>query len=99
MVKSGVLGRIAFVKCDVEGAEHEVLGGASTLLESTRPAWLIEVARETSAAVFALLARHGYRAFVYADTLVPTEGYRDGEYSNYFFLHPDSGAWRRLQGQ
>jgi FkbM family methyltransferase len=97
MVKSGILRRLDFVKCDVEGAEHEVLNGASTLLESGRPAWLIEVARETSAAVFALLTRHGYRAFVYADQLVPTNAYRDGEYSNYFFVHPGSAAWRRLQ--
>jgi FkbM family methyltransferase len=96
MVKVGALARLAFIKCDVEGAEHEVLSGASTLLESGRPTWLIEVARETSAAVFALLTRHGYRAFVYADTLVPTDAYRDGEYSNYFFVHPSSGAWRRL---
>jgi FkbM family methyltransferase len=96
MVKSGVLKRLDFLKCDVEGAEIEVLSGASTLLESARPAWLIEVARDTSAAVFALLARHGYRAFVYADTLIPTDGYRDGEYSNYFFVHPGSGVWQRL---
>lgn len=42
-LKSGGVERIAFVKCDIEGAEIEMLKGAQALLKSDHPPiWLIE---------------------------------------------------------
>lgn len=93
--RQGALRRPDFIKCDVEGSELEVLQGSTELLRSEHPAWLIEVSRDTSDAVFDFLRSRGYLAFVYSRGLVPTEAYRDREFSNYFFLHPDSKAWER----
>jgi FkbM family methyltransferase len=86
-----------FIKCDVEGSELEVLQGGISLLRTHAPALLIEVSRDASVDVFALLRDLGYRAFVYDGTLAATPGYRDKEFSNYFFLRPDSKTWRRAQ--
>ena len=96
MRRQGNLPAIDFIKCDVEGSELEVLDGAAGLLGMDHPAWLIEVSRETSAKVFAVLTSSGYQAFVYSNGLVPTAAYRDGEFSNYFFFHPASKAWARV---
>jgi FkbM family methyltransferase len=89
--------RLDFIKCDVEGSELEVLKGGSALVRSQRPAWLLEVSRETSGDVFASLKGWGYKAFVYRGRLIETQGYRDKEFSNYFFLHPESDVWGRWQ--
>jgi hypothetical protein len=88
---------IDFIKCDVEGSELEVLQGSISLLRTHAPALLIEVSRDTSSDVFALLHELGYRAFVYDGAFAATPGYRDKEFSNYFFLRPDSKVWRRAQ--
>jgi FkbM family methyltransferase len=85
-----------FIKCDVEGAELEVLAGAEQLLRAQLPGWLVEVARATSREVFDIFNRLGYRAFVLQGKLVPTSGYRDKEFSNYFFFHPTSKYWSRI---
>ena len=34
---------ITFIKCDVEGREQRVLGGAHRLIENAHPAWFVEV--------------------------------------------------------
>ena len=84
------LERLDFVKCDVEGGELDILRGSGDVIRRFKPGWLIEVSRTTSKELFdRLLLHHGYQAFVYDDGLVPTQGYRDKEYSNYFFLHPE----------
>ena len=75
----------------------EVLQGGISLLRTHAPAMLIEVSRDASVDVFALLRDLGYRAFVYDGALAATPGYRDKEFSNYFFLRPDSKTWRRAQ--
>ncbi len=93
--KAKVISRLDFIKCDVEGAELEIIEGGMTLMKAQAPGWLLEVSRDTSSAVFRILQDLGYRAFVYDSGLVPTENYRDKEFSNYFFLHPTSGVWRR----
>jgi FkbM family methyltransferase len=91
----GLFPGLDFIKCDVEGSELEVLQGSVSVLRTHAPALLIEVSRDASGDVFGLLGDHGYRAFVYRGALVATPGYRDKEFSNYFFLRPDSKTWKR----
>jgi FkbM family methyltransferase len=86
--KTNTIRRLNFIKCDVEGSELEVIRGASDLIRSQFPGWLLEVSRETSNEVFKMFKDLGYQAFVYNNWLVETDDYRDKEYSNYFFLHP-----------
>lgn len=88
--RTNKIGRLNFIKCDVEGGELAVIQGASKLIESQSPGWLLEVSRDTSPEVFSLFKGLGYRAFVFDGKLVETGGYRDKEFSNYFFLHPKS---------
>lgn len=90
LCKTNTIGRLNFIKCDVEGGELEVIRGALELVRSQLPGWLLEVSRETSHEVFRMLKGFGYQAFVYDSRLVETDGYRDKEFSNYFFLHPKS---------
>jgi FkbM family methyltransferase len=93
--KANVLPKLDFIKCDVEGAELDVIRGGLELFRTQRPGWLIEVSRETSGELFGLLFGLGYKAFVYADKLIRTGAYRDKEFSNYFFFHPGSKIWSR----
>jgi FkbM family methyltransferase len=83
----------AFIKCDVEGHEFDVLGGAASVLASG-PAWMIEVwghpdkdpkAKET----FALMASTGYSAYILDETETALRERKPGEEGvrgNYFFL-------------
>jgi FkbM family methyltransferase len=91
-----IFDRLNFIKCDVEGGELDVIVGGLEIIRSQVPAWLIEVSRNTSSDVFVLLHDLGYRAFVLDGRLIETKEYRDGEFSNYFFLHPRSAAWGRI---
>jgi FkbM family methyltransferase len=86
LFKRRVVARLDFIKCDVEGGELEVLRGGLALLAACRPAWLIEVSRDTSGEVFRLFHELGYQAHVYSDQLTRVDAYRDKEFSNYFFL-------------
>jgi FkbM family methyltransferase len=88
--KANTIQRLDFIKCDVEGGELEVIRGALDLIRSDLPAWLLEVSRGTSGELFKILKGFGYHAFVYDKRLIETDGYRDKEFSNYFFLHPKS---------
>jgi len=95
--RRGIVRELDFIKCDVEGFELEVIRGGREILAALHPAWLIEVARDTSGEVFAAFRSAGYRAFVYDGELHPTEGYRDREFSNYFFFHPGSKVGARMR--
>jgi FkbM family methyltransferase len=46
-----------FIKCDVEGAELEVIAGAKKMIECYHPIWLIETSRQD---VFREMQRLGY---------------------------------------
>ena len=65
----GRLGRIDFIKCDVEGHELNVLRGATDILRVHRPAWLMEVSgnpddpESPAAEVVNLMNRASYRVF------------------------------------
>lgn len=97
LLENRVITRVDFVKCDVEGGEVDVLRGSQEILESKRPGWLMEVARETSEQVFGLFRAAGYRAFVCAESVLrPIDGSHDGESPNYFFFHPESLVWSRI---
>ncbi len=87
---------LSFVKCDVEGAELDVLRGGTDLIQALKPSFMIEVSKSTSAACFAFFRELQYRAYVYDGTPHQTDGYRDGEFSNYFFMHPTSQAMTRV---
>ncbi len=88
--------RVDFVKCDVEGGELDVLLGGRELLKAQLPAMLVEVSKQTSEKVFQELKSFGYQPFVYNATLTKTETFRDKEFSNYFFIHPESKIWERV---
>ncbi len=94
--KDNIFDRLNFIKCDVEGAELDVIVGGLEMIRSQLPGWLIEVSKDRSRDVFALLRDLGYRAFVLDRKLIETNEYRDREFSNYFFLHPRSTAWKRI---
>ncbi len=93
--ESGRVPHLDFLKCDVEGAEAEALKGGRKMIEALLPGFLMEVIRRTSEEVFAFFSELGYYAFVYDGRLVRTKFYRDKEFSNYFFLHPQSKLGRR----
>ena len=94
--KKAGMSNLDFIKCDVEGGELEVIRGGLELIRSHRPGWLLEVSRDVSAEVFGMMHELDYQAFVYNDGLIRTEGYRDKEFSNYFFFHPRSKIWSRV---
>jgi FkbM family methyltransferase len=96
LLKQGKLDRVDFIKCDVEGAELEVLKGATTLLLHSNPSWLVEISREISEEVFSFMQSRGYYAFVYSGKILPTTHFQDGQFSNYFFFHPASKYWGKL---
>jgi len=71
-------GRVAFIKCDVEGHELAVLRGAATTLTSARPTLLVEIehrhAGERMSQTFDYLADVGYSAWALAPAgILPIE--------------------------
>jgi hypothetical protein len=87
-------GRIALVKCDVEGHELRCLAGAAETVRRSRPMWLLEVWGDPDTRgshaheVFAAMAELGYEAHC-------CDGFRleprpPGRTSvNYWFLLPE----------
>jgi FkbM family methyltransferase len=96
------LGRVDFIKCDVEGAELLVFKGAQKALASFHPPILLEIeARHTERFGYApeeldaLLRRFGYEACIPCPPdeveRLPTlgEGIEQG-YNNFLYVHRDS---------
>ncbi len=94
--KTHRLEQVDFIKCDVEGGELDVFIGGHALLNAQHPALLVEVSKPTSEQVFQDMKSLGYQPFVYTTTLLKTETFRDKEFSNYFFIHPESKIWERV---
>ncbi len=91
-LRRGGLPRIAFIKCDVEGAELLVLRGAGAVFRGDRPVVLCEVSRHATRfrsspeEVFAFMRGIGYRSMrVAGDALAPCDG-PIPDVENYFFL-------------
>jgi FkbM family methyltransferase len=73
MIGHRLLGRRALVKIDVEGSEHAVLLGASSVLNlQPAPAWIVEICfdenfprrvNEKYGQTFEIFFKNGYRAF------------------------------------
>lgn len=96
-VKTNKISSIAFVKCDVEGAELKVFQGGQKTLEQFRPKILCEVNRlhlarhqQTPEELEEFFKKIGYRFFIWRDqalqkmdTIKETQGT-----CNYFFI-PD----------
>jgi FkbM family methyltransferase len=93
--RNGPLTRVDFVKCDVEGAEVEVLSGGRGLLAKQRPSCLIETDRRTGREVFSIFADLGYRSFVFDGGFVPVGGYQGRNVPKYVFIHPNQPIGRR----
>lgn len=81
---------LEFVKCDVEGAELEVLRGGVNLIRDSKPAFMVEVSKRTSDECFHFFHELGYDSLVYDGDLRRTRTYLDGQFSNYFFVHRSS---------
>lgn len=90
----GGLGRIDFVKCDVEGHELSVLRGAEHILREHRPAWLMEVSGDPddpvspAADVVGRMREAGYLPYHIRDGAVRRREPGDRA-TNYFFLRPE----------
>jgi FkbM family methyltransferase len=82
---------VSFIKCDVEGHELRCLQGADGLIRAHHPAWMIEIsgdpdeAGSNAAAVFDLMAHHGYAPFLFEGALLRRRSQGDDSV-NYFFL-------------
>jgi FkbM family methyltransferase len=88
------LGRVSFVKCDVEGAEGRVLRGGEAFLRQDSPVLLLEISEmsrrmgDSPADTFDFLGRLEYRGYYVAGrSWVPVSGPVEGVV-NYFFLPP-----------
>jgi FkbM family methyltransferase len=96
------VGRVDFIRMDVEGAEQMALTGARQILDRDRPHVLVEIhpamlqARfgGSAEAVVALFRDRGYRMFaVNGDRLEEREELvPDLPWKDYFFVHPDRAA-------
>lgn len=92
------LGRVDFIRMDVEGAELTALNGAIGIIDRDRPHLLIEIhpamlsARfgATAEQVLELLRSRGYRMFVLnGDRLEARDRLAEGAaWQNCFFIHP-----------
>lgn len=97
------VGRVDFIKCDVEGGEFLVLKGAFDILNRDKPSLLCEVNdgfirdkfKNTSGSILDLLLGRGYSAFeLVRDRLRPA---RQAVNGNYFFVHPSSPSFEKFR--
>ncbi len=91
-VRASGPGRIAFMKCDVEGAELLVMRGAEAMLRSDRPIILCEVSDfserlgHRAGEVFAFLRALDYRGYAIRDAKLEPADQPVSGVDNYVFL-------------
>jgi hypothetical protein len=99
------IGRVDFIKADIEGWELAMLRGAEKTLRRFRPAMLIELSQEHLAragdrieAAFAFLAALGYAACELTPDgeLLPVDAPLDGDF---WFISSDDLANARVAGR
>lgn len=87
-------GKIAFIKCDVEGHELNCIRGAGRLLEKHAPAWLMEIGDDPDVPgskgqrLLEEFHRHGYGVFRFDGTSLRRRNPGDASV-NYFLLKPN----------
>src|SRR5262245_40324040 len=96
------IGRVDFIRMDIEGAELRALQGARGLIERDRPHVLVEIHPAmlqsrfggTGQAVIDLFLRQGYRMFALDGHRVEERtGLVEGvPWKDYFFIHPTRAA-------
>jgi FkbM family methyltransferase len=94
------LGRVDFVKADVEGAEWDVLRGGERVLAGSRPALLLEIearhllrfGSEPRDLADWLVSRYGYRMFVWHEGDWRQAPAVTGEHRNYLFSTTSPGT-------
>jgi FkbM family methyltransferase len=100
-VASNGIGRVDFIRCDVEGAEGKVLAGAARTIERDRPNMLVELHPVVLREVFGSSAEEvrdwilerQYRMFHVRDgRLVASTEIIPGTWDDYFFIHPSRAA-------
>jgi FkbM family methyltransferase len=92
------LGRVDFIRMDIEGAEQRALEGAAGLIDRDHPHVLLEIHPDmlqarfggSGEAVVALFRRRGYRMFALSgDRLEERTTLVEGlPWKDYFFVHP-----------
>jgi FkbM family methyltransferase len=84
LISRGVIAVPGFIKCDVEGAEKQVIAGAAKLIAAHRPPWLLETFESE---MFGVMQSLGYHSFVYEihRTMEPVEQWIEIA-RNYYFL-------------
>lgn len=97
------LGRIAFIKCDVEGHEWPAVEGARNIIGLSHPALLIEVSSDPDSdgsdakKIFDLLRREGYEVYWYDGSQLRKRELKQVSV-NYFFLMPEHLVRLTAQG-
>ncbi len=96
------IGRVDFIRMDIEGAEQMALEGAACILDRDLPTVLLEIHPPmlaahfggTAEAVVELFTRRGYRMFALnGDRLEERSTAVEGQpWKDYFFIHPTRAA-------
>ena len=98
---------VAFIKCDVEGHEHDVFGGGRRLLERDKPCLLFECHHDEAKKqdLFSYLISLGYDGFFTGkEGMIHFSQFdqypyrrKNEHHRNYIFLHPDFIKSRHLE--
>jgi len=101
-VENGVQ-KVAFIKCDVEGAEVKFFKGAEKVIDRDKPVILCEVEGEhlikfgsTPEQFYDSFIKKGYKIFILRDKkFIKVESMNENH--NYFFIHSSSEAINMLK--
>ena len=93
LLKEQHISNVDLVKIDVEGAEENVLDGASKLIKEIRPIWYLELddsrakaMGNSSKRIFKTMIDSGYNAYLFNDKLEPVKVASIQGDDNYLFI-------------